>query len=209
MDPLVRRWAWLLPLLLLGCKVATIRPIEGDDEGGGAQDFDAPRYVEALWAEDIPAALEGAVPLGDLLPAIRNDPASARSRWGRSVGGSSLALVKGSGRVVEVDTSSRIGLAEVDVDVPGGTDRVRLQIGPVLRGTSIRDALPTVSFDQFVNQIQFAEVAGALNARVEGELSSLEREALDGKVVRFVGAAELGEPPLTITPLRLETEDAS
>jgi len=204
-----RRSAWLLPLLLLGCKVATIRPIESEEENTGAREFDAATYVEALWAEDIPAALEEAVPLGDLLPALRTDPETARARWGQGEGETAPVLVEGEGRVVEVDTSSRTGFADVDVDVPGGTGRVRLQIGPVLRGTSIRDALPTVSFDQFVNQIQYAEVAGALNTRVEESLTSLDRQALEGKRVRFVGATALGELPLTITPLRLEMEEGS
>jgi len=201
--------ACLFLLLLLGCKVATIRPIESEDESNTAVAFDAATYVEALWARDIPTAVEAAVPLDDLLPVIRTDLQGAEARWGQREDGPTPLIVEGSGRVVEVDTSSRSGLAEVEVDVPGGTERVRLQIGPVLRGTSIRDALPTVSFDQFVNQIQYAEVAGALNARVERDLASLEREALPGRQVRFVGATELGEPPLTITPLRLEIDEAS
>ena len=51
-------------------------------------------------------------------------------------------------------------------------------------------------------------MAGALNARVEGELlASLEREALGGRRVRFVGATELLELPLTLTPLHLETDE--
>jgi len=117
-------------------------------------------------------------------------------------------IVEGSGRVLDVDVSSRSGIASVEIDIPGGTDQVRLQIGPVLRGTSIRDALPGVSFDQFVNQIQYADVANALNARVERELlASLEREALRGRRVRFVGMTTLGEdPPLTVTPVRLGTD---
>ena len=86
---------------------------------------------------------------------------------------------------------------------------MRLQVGPVLRGTAIRDALPTVSFDQFVNQIQYAEVATTLNARVEAEvLESLDRETLVGRRVRFAGATTLvSDGPLTVTPVRLETGD--
>ena len=94
----------------------------------------------------------------------------------------------------------------VEIETPAGPEPIRLQVGPVLRGTSIRDALPTVSFDQFVNQIQYADVATALNARVEAEiLPSLERETLVGKRVRFAGATTLGsDEPLTVTPVRLE-----
>jgi predicted lipoprotein len=200
----------LLPALLLACKVATIRPIESNDDGNDVREFDAATYVASLWAEDVPAALERAVDLRELLPAVAADPEAAGARWGRREGtGSYTVVVKGAGRVLDVDTSSRVGVASLEIETPGGPERVRLQIGPVLRGTSIRDALPTVSFDQFVNQIQYAEVAGALNARVEREvLTSLDREALVGKRVRFVGATTLGtDRPLTVTPVRLEVEE--
>ncbi len=204
----VRRSVLLLPALLLACKIATIRPIEGGGEGGeGAQEFDAATWVESLWIEDVPAALERAVDLRDLLPAVAADPQAAGARWGRREGsGPFHVLVTGSGRVVAVDTSSRVGTAVVEIETPEGAEPARLQIGPVLRGTSIRDALPTVSFDQFVNQIQYADVAGALNARVEAEiLESLERETLVGMPVHFAGATTLGsEGPLTVTPVRLE-----
>ena len=67
---------------------------------------------------------------------------------------------------------------------------VVLQIGPVLRGTSIRDALPTVSFDQFVNQIQYADVAGKTlitptGDRVKvGDLVRMETVPVKGSVIR-------------------------
>ena len=199
----------ILPVLLLGCKIATIRPIESQDEAPGPQEFDAEAYVDGLWGEDVPAALDQAVDLEELLPAFGADPAMTGETWGRREGsGPFHVIVKASGRVTGVDTSSRTGLAEVDVEVPGRTERVHLQIGPVLRGTSVRDALPTVSFDQFVNQIQYADVANELNARVEREVvGGLQREALTGKTVRFVGMAILGAPPLTVTPVRLEVEE--
>jgi predicted lipoprotein len=199
----------LLPVLLVACKIATIRPIESKEDGLGAQAFDAAAHVGSLWVEDVPAALEQAVDVRDFLPALAADPAGAGARWGRREGsGPFHVIVKGSGRVLDVDASSRSGVATIEIEVPGGADQVRLQIGPVLRGTSIRDALPTVSFDQFVNQIQHADVANELNARVEREtLAALERETLRGKGIRFVGATTLGEErPLAVTPVRLEVE---
>jgi predicted lipoprotein len=207
---LLRLAALVLPVLVLACKVATVRPIESTREGEGVQELDVAARARLLWTDDVPVALDRAVDLGELLPAVATDPETAGERWGRREGsGFFNVIVKGSGRVVDVDTSSRVGTATVEIDISGQPEHVRLQIGPVLRGTSVRDALPTVSFDQFVNQIQFADVAGALNARVEGEiLGSLDREDLVGKRVRFAGAVTLDEErPLTVTPLRLELEE--
>lgn len=198
----------LLPVLLLACRVATIRPIESRENGGEGRDFDAANYVESLWTEDVPVALERAVDLRELLPALAADPPAAGERWGRREGsGPFHVIVEGTGRVVGVDTSSRTGLARVEVETPAGAGEVVLQVGPVLRGTSIRDALPGVSFDQFLNQIQYAEVANALNARIEsGLLASLDREGLEGKRIRFVGMATLGEGPLIVTPVQIDAE---
>ena len=198
----------VLPILLVGCKIGTIRPLEPEGEARDPQEFDAATYVDALWEEDLPAALEQAVDLGELLPALAADPEAAREKWGRREGsGPFHVVVKGSGRVTDVDTSSRTGLARLDIQASDEDREILLQIGPVIRGTSIRDALPTVSFDQFVNQIQYADVANALNARTEeGLLASLEREELAGKRIGFVGMATLGEPPLTVTPVRIEPE---
>jgi predicted lipoprotein len=200
----------LLPALLLGCKIATIRPIESEDDARGTQQFDAEAYAASLWSEDLPAALEQAVDLVEFLPALETDPVVAGERWGRREGsGPFHVIVRGSGRVTEVDTSSRTGRARVEIETPGGPREVVVQIGPVLQGTSIRDALPTVSFDQFVNQIQFADVANALNAEVETRLlATLEPEGLVGHRVHFTGMATVGDSPLVVTPVRLETEDA-
>lgn len=44
-----------------------------------------------------------------------------------------------------------------------------LQLGPVVKGNSIRDSLSFVKFDQFKNQVQFAQFSKALNKKaVEG-----------------------------------------
>jgi predicted lipoprotein len=198
----------LLPALLLGCKIATVRPIESKDDARGPQDFDAEAYVASLWSEDLPAALDQAVDLGEFLPVFETGPEAAGETWGRREGSGPLhVIVKGSGRVAEVDTSSRSGRARVEIETPGGPREVVVQIGPVLQGTSIRDALPTVSFDQFVNQIQFADVANALNTEVETRLlATLEPEGLVGHRVHFEGMTTVGDPPLVVTPVQLEKE---
>jgi len=201
----------LIPVLLLcACKVATIRPIESQDTGSGPQEFDAVKYVESLWAEEMPGVLEQAVDLAELLPVVAGGADIAGARWGRREGnGPYHVIVKGSGRVLEVDLSSRTGIAVLQIETPEGPARARLQVGPVLQGTSIRDALPGVSFDQFVNQIQFADVANELNATAEREvLGALQREDLAGTSLRVVGMATLdgADGLVTVTPVRLEPE---
>ena len=40
-----------------------------------------------------------------------------------------------------------------------------LQIGPVVRGTALRDATGHVSFNQFTNQLEYADVSKEMNSR--------------------------------------------
>jgi len=108
---------------------------------------------------------------------------------------------------VSVDSRSRSGTASVELDGPSRAVVV-LQVGPVISGTAIRDALPALGFDRFVNQIQHADVGNEINARVERDvLARLDRAALRGRRLRFAGMASFEDGrPLTVTPVRLDVE---
>ena len=86
-----------------------------------------------------------------------------------------------------------------------GRPDAAVQIGPVIRGTTLRDALPFIQFSQFVNQLQFAQVGNALNDRVSSALKSFSNQDLAGSIVVFSGAA--GQPSegglLEIVPVTL------
>lgn len=189
-----------------GCRIATVRPIDekgvpaaGAVSAGGP--FDPAAFVDSIWQSEVLRALDAAAAVG----TIAGGTASVVDD---SAGTPRARVVRGRGRVVEVDTASRSGTATVELDgTPGST--VALQVGPVLTGTAIRDALPALGFDRFVNQIQHADVGTELNARVEREvLAPLDRARLRGRHVRFAGMASFaeGRSP-TVTPVRLEVEE--
>ncbi len=182
-----------------GCRIATVRPL--DEKGAPAAGavpasgpFDAAAFVASIWEPEVLRALDRAADLGTI----------AGTTSGSQRG---PVVVRGRGRVVDVDTRSRSGTATVALDREAHATVV-LQVGPVITGTAIRDALPALGFDRFVNQIQHADVSNELNARVEREvLQGLDRAALRGRRVRFAGMAsfEEGRPP-TVTPVRFEVE---
>lgn len=186
-----------------GCRVATVRPLDekGTPAAGAAASgpFDAAAFVESIWRSEVLRSLEEA----------RDLEAIAGEGAGMGASGSEPrpVVVHGSGRVVSVDTRSRSGTATIRLDgkVPS---TVVIQVGPVITGTAIRDALPSLDFDRFVNQIQHADVGNALNARVEREvLEHLDRAGLRGRNASFAGMASIEEGrPLTVTPVRLELE---
>ena len=48
--------------------------------------------------------------------------------------------------------------------------RVRVQTGPAINGTDVRDATGTVEFGQFKNQIEYQDAGSALNDQVKAQV---------------------------------------
>ena len=189
----------------LACKVATVRPIEsGEAEAPGGESFDPARYVESIWSTRVvPAVENGAMECGELLQAVRTDPDATLRALGRGPRGPAHLLVKGEGVVVSVDRSSRAGLLGLDVAPRDGSPDVWLQVGPILQGTALRDAVGFISFADFVNQVDYADVGNALNQRVlDSVLQDLDAASAKGTQLSFAGVLTPGERHI-VTPVRL------
>jgi predicted lipoprotein len=196
-------------LLLSGCTIATIRPL---DETGKPiieqKVFSAAEYVDERWESlIIPYARENAVPLEQLIQGLRSDQEVTAERYGVREGTNAFNfLVSGTGTVREVDTSSLMGLLHLELPSIPNAPTISIQIGPVIRGTALRDAVPFIDFDQFTNQIEFANVSNELHKRVrEDVLSNFKRDEAVGKTVTFWGAFTLETlDNIRITPVILE-----
>jgi len=192
----------LLILPLTGCKIVQI----ADQETAAPAGFDANSYVAGLWeSQALPHFKQSAKPVTEVLPAIASDFAAAGSNLGYRAGEGSpwSFVVTGTGKVVAKNTESRAGTLEVQVD--GIEAPVVLQIGPVIRGNAVRDALPFVSFKNFTNQIEFANAGKALTATALAGFSPNVEAIKVGDTVRFTGALSLSsksDAPL-VTPIEL------
>lgn len=189
----------LLVCLLAALRPWTIRPIET----ASARAFDARGYVTSVWDERvIPTATTSAVDLATWLQA----PAAPLLSDGRPA--SRSVFVKSTAVVAEVDRRSRVGVARLRI--PGVTRAagVGLQVGPVIRGTALRDALEFIRFTDFTNQLEFASVANALNDEVQARvLAAIDVDRLPGRTVSFVGAVAVGATesnPLEIVPVVID-----
>ena len=192
--------------LLASCKLATVRPLpsSGEAPASGRRAFDATAYVESIWRPRVEPTVEReAVDCAELLASLKADRDGTLRRLGRGPRGPAYFLVKGEGKVVSLDRSSRVGLVGLHVSQADGPPDVWVQVGPVVQGMAIRDAVGFIAFDQFVNQIDYAEAGNALNQRVlDAVLRGFDPERATGEVVSFAGALTPGEREV-ITPVRL------
>jgi predicted lipoprotein len=194
----------LLPTLT-ACKVV---PIAADraarERQAGA--FDAARYVDAIWdVQAKPYWTKRAKPLEQLSAAIDKDLDAAGAADGRKSGDGSpwTFVTQGEGVVKSLQTQVRAGRVTVSV----GSDReVDVLVGPVVSGSSLRDSLPFVTFNDFTNQIAYAEVGGALTKRALRQIRPAAEGLKPGDRVRFEGVfqAAKGDDRLVLTPVRLE-----
>jgi predicted lipoprotein len=202
----------VLPLLA-ACKVVPIAADRAARERlAGA--FDAGRYVDTVWdAQATPYWTKTAAPFPDLAAAIDRDLDAAGAREGRRAGDGSpwTFVAKGKGVVTAVDTAARAGRVTVAVPAAGGQARdVQIQVGPVVSGSTLRDSLPFVTFNDFSNQIAYAEVGGAMSRKAVAHARPVAQGLKVGDPVAFVGAFALSKAgdPILLTPVRLERAPA-
>jgi predicted lipoprotein len=196
-------------LALSGCKIVkTLTAQEAADAASGG--FDPDRQVAEIWDSKVLTFLQTrAGPFLDVSALAKSDLDAAAAKYGHKEkeGSAPWTLAaKVSGTIIRAETASRAGYLDTDVDGDGKAD-VRIQIGPVIKGTAIRDSLDFVNFNEFKNQIQWAEFGKAFNVHVNRlTLEKLPREGLEGRKVEALGAYPLpssGQPalftPATIT----------
>jgi predicted lipoprotein len=187
-----------------------VRPLPGREGASGASSQPIPskaaQFVDAFWAKLVPLFEEKAPDITKVLPEIHADPNAAGEKYGRREATNPYNyMVKGTGKVTEINTTSAAGT--VLIEIPGLDEKVALQIGPVVRGTALRDATGLVSFNQFSNQLDYADVSKEMNARaLKTAFADVPAASLTGKSVTFYGAFTFdshAKPPVLITPVKI------
>ena len=154
--------------------------------------FDPVAYVDGIWdSRIIPTFDEEAVELRKILSEIMPDADGivpkdelipVAEKYGRiTLGDSHVYMVKGSGRVLSVDTENIRGTAEVALDGYEGPIQVLLYIGPRISTYehSVREAVGFIKFQYFVGATDASRVTREINRRiVTTVLSGIDRENL-------------------------------
>ncbi|WP_409310822.1 DUF2291 family protein [Pectobacterium sp. B1J-3] len=100
--------------------------------------------------------------------------------------GSKSVYVQFSGSVAKLERETREG--RLTIEVQGET--VALQLGPIVKGNAIRDAAGFIRFDDFKNQVQFAQLARAMNKKAIQNLPDVD-DSWQGQNIRVLAALTL------------------
>lgn len=140
-----------------------------------------------------------------LATALAADKAAAVKQYGVPNGtGGTVFSVKFTG----VAGDAKSGVYDVAVSGLPDTIGIRLQTGPAINGTDLRDATGTIKFGQFVNQIEYQNAGSALNRAMKQQiLEPVDTANLKGKTIVVIGAFKLINPKKwLVTPVKLDLQ---
>ncbi|GHA44249.1 hypothetical protein GCM10008927_06280 [Amylibacter ulvae] len=195
----------VIPLIVLslvnavsGCKVVRNPSPEAKNAAQTDQSDEArmANYAQEIWEPKVlPAVQENLVPLLELRKILDQDIEKAGNAHGlRPEGEANLwnFAVSGTGKIIEAKTKSKAAKLQVDTDADGIAD-VTVQLGPIIRGTAFRDAMPFINFSDFRDQIEYAKLARAMNDLAHRGITIPEGDVV-GQTVTFEGVYTLNNP---------------
>ncbi len=183
----------LLPLS--GCKLIKTSELrqEAAVTGQAGDDDRIAALVNDSFETKLVALLnEKAVDFNTLKTAIAANLDDAGKTYGLRVGGAGGSWnfsVRGTAKILDIDRRSKAGVASLDTDGDGKAD-AGLQIGPVVKGTALRDIAPVYDFSAFRDQIEFAKLGRALNDAALKRLPD-NFDTLTGRTINFLGAVAM------------------
>ncbi len=166
----------------------------------GSGTFNVKAYVADAWTRAQRELPGRSVPL-DVLTSRPLDAFGAAKGNRAGEGSAWTFITRGEGVVIE----KAIGRPRGTLTLATSSGPVILQVGPMVSGTAVRDALPFVTFNDVADQVAFAEVGLELTERALGPLRATLATIQEGDRVSFAGAVTPGEPgdQLKITPISL------
>ncbi|OCX61715.1 hypothetical protein BFP70_14595 [Thioclava sp. SK-1] len=157
----------------------------------GAQEFPRIRDIITQQAADA----------STLMQALHMDKAAAIAKYGTMTGAFPVLSVSVTGTVAP----GKSGIFPIVVHGLPKDVKIRLQTGPAINGTELRDAVGDIAFGAFKNQIEFQDAGAGINRAMSAAvLTDLDRAALPGRTVSATGAFTMINPKSwLITPVSL------
>jgi predicted lipoprotein len=163
------------------------------------QVFSPDAFGEAEFPRIKSFVTEKALDAATIAPEVLSDKVAAGKKYGTVSSTGAIMMV----RVTGVLGESKAGNYDLAVDGMPADIKVRVQTGPAINGTDLRDAPSDIEFGAFKNQIEYQDAGSGINrAMKKAVLDGIDTTSLTGKTVEVVGTFRLGNPKnWLITPV--------
>lgn len=195
-------WLAIAALALTGCRIVSQQELADLKNPPNPKMADiAQLYQQKI----VPQLVSEAKPLDGLMKdlAAAKDFDSACQQFGYRMQSESPCVftVRVKGSVEQVNTTSRSGKMIVR-DVSGVSAPV--QIGPIIRGTALRDAYKGASYQDFNDQVLFGDFGRGINNQTAGQMKELQPKTGDTlEVVGVFSSWDIPQSVPDITPARV------
>lgn len=180
------------------CRPWTIVKNEKSEDDGALQiyfqndDFDTDAFTRDVWDNQLLDYYDNKkVNASKLMNELKDNEAKAGEDYAigtNDIGSRWQFIIEGKGTIVEVNNESLAGIMMIDVEPYDGEVDFIMQIGPVIKGTTIRDTLDFIKLDDFSNQVEFANLSKAFNKLVVDEtLATKDFSKHLGDEITFLG----------------------
>lgn len=204
-------------ILFTGCKLYTVVPHDKNKNSKQEttfyfqdESFDANQFVDSIWDSKVLLTInEKANDVGEVIKETKISVDEAGKKYGiRSAqeGSPWNFIVKGKGKVLNVNKESRVGTLDIDLAPFDSRPDLKIQLGPVIKGTAVRDSLEFIKYDDFKNQMVFAELSNAFHKKITDTLlSKFDATLAKGKEINFIGVFTFtSSSEILLTPIKME-----
>ncbi len=176
----------------------------GSSEDVAHEVFSPAKYGASEFPKIKASVEHRAIPAKTLAEAIAEDKTAAAKQYGVPAGIGSVIPVSFTG----VAGEGKSGIYSVSVDGLPADTKIRVQTGPAINGTDLRDATGDVRFGQFKNQIEYQNAGAGINNALKKEvLAGIDTRDLTGKTISVVGVFTLINPKnWLVTPVEMKVK---
>lgn len=191
----------LVLVILMVMDTHTVKISELEDTGGFSQ--------QRFGQENFPTIQEyiqaNAISAEELAAEVLEDAGAAGQTYGVAAGIGHIVPVTMTGTAEE----GQSGIYSLDIAGVPDDITIRVQTGPVINGTTLRDATGDIAFGNFTNQIEYQDAGAALNEEMKRQvLEGISGQDLTGKTLEIVGAFMLLNPKnWLVTPAQLSVSE--
>jgi predicted lipoprotein len=174
----------------------------GSGQDSSLQEFSPDKFGQEQFPRIQDLVTKKAVEAQTLGAAVLADKAAAAKQYGVESTTGVLMPV----RLVGLIGEGKSGVYDLKVDSVPDAIHLRVQTGPAINGTDLRDAPGDIKFGQFKNQIEYQDAGSGINrAMKKAVLDPIDVANLSGKSIDLVGVFRLINPKnWMITPVKLD-----